>query len=275
MKSIVDKLSSRLEKVENGGGSTSGLSKDEVTQLIKDTDPKDHEHEIDDIKGLDTTKFATKDHEHKSSDISDRISEYVPEEGIRVADINPDENLFSFQKYIHSGQYQGKYYIEFSNTLTFKLKYKENTLDCTTSIPNTTFEDLLIKQNWSTYLSCILLPLDYEDTITLELSNIKNGETTYSDVVITCSLPKSKTNMHSQQLMTANAVNGFTTHVNKDFISKNDWLNLIYPVGTVYFSIRNLYSIDLIKMFGGGWVGTETNITTSNDKKVYCFYRES
>ena len=73
MKSIVDKLSSRLEKVENGGGqsgTTSGLDEDAVKQLIKDTDPKDHEHEIDDIEGLDTT-FATKDHTHMSSDISD------------------------------------------------------------------------------------------------------------------------------------------------------------------------------------------------------------
>ena len=70
MKSIVDKLSSRLEQVENTSGNTSGFSKDEVTQLIKDT--------------VDTSKFATKDElsgyassSHTHDEITNRISETI------------------------------------------------------------------------------------------------------------------------------------------------------------------------------------------------------
>ena len=200
MKSIVDKLSSRLEQVEKSGGNESG-------------EVKDHEHEISDIKGLDTklSGYALSSHTHKSSEISDVINEYAEEDGQIIADIYPDENIFLIKKYMYSSSsFNGRYYIGFPQTLRFTLKYKENTLDCTTSIPNTTFGDFEINSSISTkqghVYAGIILPLDYEETISLELSNIKKDEKNYSDVVITCSIPKSKTDMRSQQIFTANAV---------------------------------------------------------------------
>ena len=80
MKSIVDKLCSRLEALENGntsGGNTSGLSEEKVKQLIQNTDPKTHTHKLEEITDLQTTldtytlKTDFDTHTHPISDITD------------------------------------------------------------------------------------------------------------------------------------------------------------------------------------------------------------
>ena len=91
MKSIVDKLVSRIDAIEqNGstsGGNQGGLDEDAVKQLIEQT--------------VDTTKFATKDelsgyasysHGHTSGDITDKISEY--NETNKIFEVDGD--IFSF-----------------------------------------------------------------------------------------------------------------------------------------------------------------------------------
>ena len=78
LKSQINNLNNIIANNKNSTSenTSSGLSKDEVTQLIQTTDPKEHEHTSSDITDLDTTNFATKNHTHTSSQISDRIREY-------------------------------------------------------------------------------------------------------------------------------------------------------------------------------------------------------
>ena len=84
MKSIVDKLVSRIDALESGstsGGNESGsggsMSEEKVKQLIQNTDPKTHTHKLEEITDLQTTldtytlKTDFDTHTHPISDITD------------------------------------------------------------------------------------------------------------------------------------------------------------------------------------------------------------
>ena len=91
MKSIVDKLVSRIDAIEQSGSTSGenegGLDEDAVIQLIEQT--------------VDTTKFATKDElksqTHTSSQISDRISEYNVTNVVNYEFKGMDRTLFIVQ----------------------------------------------------------------------------------------------------------------------------------------------------------------------------------
>ena len=106
LKSQIDKLnniiannkSSTSENTTNGN-KTSGLSKDEVTQLIQNNNPKEHEH--------------------TSSDINDRINEYLSK---------PIEATCTFTKssssiFLESFNYISLYIPDFINTWSITIEY--------------------------------------------------------------------------------------------------------------------------------------------------------
>ena len=243
MKSIVDKLSSRLEKVENSGGSTSGLSKDEVTQLIKDTDPKDHEHEIDDIKGLDTTKFATKEelnsHEHKSSDISDRISEYLKWPTSSSLEWKlPEESLFS----PYSGAFGKGIALSFTSTFSFTIVYDSQEYQINQSTSSGLISKELNLSTWSTYIAIFPVSEEITQSINMVIKDIIIDESSPKTENITIEyIPGDpKTTMNEDQVMTANAVRGYVEECN---FSQKVHSHNIYDINDVIyeFTTDNLY----------------------------------
>ena len=257
MKSIVDKLSSRLEKVENGGGQSGnqgGLSKDEVTQLIKDTDPKKHEHEIGDIQGLDTTKFATKEELQNrpttvnSEDIKDSVKEYVKSDELYIYAEAPFEVIRNLNGLGLSGS--GPEYningvsLDSHFTYEFSMHLQVKTDDGAKEIEinDYTFTDksspprgLTLKTINGGY-KIICLASDYQRVEVIATSITGGTEEFESSRFI---ISRTPTNMNGEQLMTAKAV--------KEYVQEK--------IGTCHYLYQgldpNTYNIILCKFEQG------------------------
>ena len=225
MKTAIVKLSNRVEKVEKGGGGTSGG-------------------------------------EISSSQISDRISEYVTESKY-TCDITPNEGIFTFMdEPITTGEYDGRCYVEFNHTITLTLNYKEKTFELAkdTDVNLYYIDDIILrKENEESY---IYTPKNYNEKVIIKLTNIKDGETKYSDTTIIFNPKNPLTDMNSDQVMTANAVNQYTSN---QYQKLNGLLDKTYPIGSIFLSTENLTSEQIAQKLGGGeWGILPTNIVDSS-----------
>ena len=120
-------------------------------------------------------------------------------------------------------------------------------------------------------VSRIYTPVFYTKPVTLKLTNIKDGDTTYSDTTIVFDY-KQKTDMNSDQVMTANAVNQYTSN---QYQKKNEMLDLLHPVGSMYWTTEDITQSELEQKFGGDWIQLQTNITTTTgiSGTIKCFIR--
>ena len=108
MKTAIAKLTNRIEKVEqNGGGSSSGGGSSNID-----------ESQVQNI--VDSTLQGK------------TINEYVSENKY-TCDITPDESIFTFndEPEPRASAYEGRCSIEFNNSITFTLTYKEQTFELT------------------------------------------------------------------------------------------------------------------------------------------------
>ena len=80
MKSIVDKLVSRIDAIEQGGSTSGGNESGEV---------KEHTHTVEQITDLDTklSGYASKEHTHKVEDITDLDTSSFVKNSEKVTDI--------------------------------------------------------------------------------------------------------------------------------------------------------------------------------------------
>ena len=207
-----------------------------------------------------------------SSQISDRISEYITHSSITV-NITPDQGLFQFtDKPIETGPYVGRCHLSCSGTTTFTLQYNNQTFQLNSNTTNNQdhpLGDLLIMKGNSDI--AIHLPVSFNEPLTLKFSNIKSGTTSYSDTTIICNPPVPLTNMSDDKVMTANAVSQFTTQ----FQTTGDLVNRTYPKGSIFFTTEDLNMDQVAQRLGGGeWGVLHTNITdTDSIFTIYAWIR--
>ena len=258
LKSQINNLNNIIANNKNSTSenTSSGLSKDEVTQLIQNTDSKEHEH--------------------TSSQISDRISEYVTESKY-TCDITPNEGIFAFyDQPITTGEYDGRCYIEFNHTITLTLNYKEQTFELTSdTVSNTShhIEDIILNKGIDDFFkSHIFTPKNYDEKVIIKLTNIKDGETKYSDTTITFNPKNPLTDMNSDYVMTANAVNQYTSN---QYQKLNGLLDKTYPLNSIFLTRENLTSEKIAQKLGGGlWGVLPTNIVDSTGyETIYAWIR--
>ena len=158
------------------------------------------------VKDYTSQNIPSIDHTHTSSQISDRIDKYIS----KVIDIVPDEGIFTFDGPFDAAGAFGddQYYIKFSNSIGFTLNYKEQIfeIEYSGSYVEKHLDDLgllIIPINGK-----LFFPLDISEPLTLKLTNIKDGDITYSNTTITV-YGTSITDMSVDKLISANAVQGY------------------------------------------------------------------
>ena len=154
LKSQINKLNDIIinNKSSTSGNTSSGLSKDEVTQLIQNTDPKEHEH--------------------TSSQISDRISEYSPKAQLYEVKLQSNTVLSCY--------FESQTKIVFridnpddDNTKSFTLVYEGQEYEID---QNTTVNDHIKCDFWTNFVEIIIE--DIKKSIDLEIKDfvLKEGQ---------------------------------------------------------------------------------------------------
>ena len=203
------------------------------------------------------------DHTHTTAEISDVITEYLSENKI-VVDISPDEGVFSFNETLNSyWPYDNRPYI--TGPSSFTIEYNDQTLDANSETIDIDINDITIHQGK------VIVPKEISEPITLKFTNVIKEETSYSDTTIVVST-KQATDMNSSKVMTANAINQFTSQFQK----RNELLDLLYPMGSIFWTTDDTVDEDkLIQHFGGGnWGVLPTNIEdTTGIFNIHAFVR--
>ena len=151
------------------------------------------------------------------------ISTYSNENKITY-EITPDNISFEFEK-----QEDGSYKLVSNVQINrFNLKYKGKTYERDEFSGVYFFEDLII--SYRNYID-IILPLSYNDEITLEFTNVKYiappyspySDAEYPDTTVHITVEKAMSDMNSDRLMTANAVQGYVQENidNSHFLEQN------------------------------------------------------
>ena len=97
------------------------------------------------------------------------------------------------------------------------------------------------------------MPKNYHDILSLQLTNIKDGEKTYLDTTIKCYPIKPITNMSSNQLIAANAVRAFLYNQYPQYTitpecPSTSWTLVPFGNGYLYF-ILNITTATLTSLY--------------------------
>ena len=228
LKSQINKLNDIIvnNKSSTSENITNILSKDEVTQLIQNTDPKEHTHEAKDITDLNTTNFATKDelngyalssHTHMSSDITDIQFEYTTDE--MYYHVEPPFKLIGNELTIDSQYINGSWSIMFNVYIQVQAASEIiKTSDTLCLTQGETSESSNVSLRWQDgmpYISLLnkqIIRMSLKTALEMHGFQKDGTEIGYCKLVIS----RGPTDMSSERLITANAVREYVESKNSN-----------------------------------------------------------
>ena len=245
LKSQIDKLNNIItnNKSSTSENTYSELSKDEVTQLIKEIEPKEHNHTTSDITDLNLSNYATteqlayksdSEHNHTSSDISDRISEYNSTSVVKYEIEGIDSSLFCVQ-----GQYISNESYNFSinlwpfvfSTFSLTLVYNDQEYQITneSNIEKQNLEDKVYFKTTDSNLFIYFEDPKKNINFTIKDFLINNQEKSTQNVSIIY-YPIGETDMNVDHLITAKSVKQYS---DIKLVTKNEFNNQTHTTSQI------------------------------------------